>query len=422
LLEKTLRDRLYIKRRLKESRKIGQDFLEFCRKNFLSKSLKEQKNKQLIALLNKYSDFYRKFSVVNIPPWLFLADELSKYIEKEFKFKDSSTFTLLLTPNTPSYTKEEELAVLSLTTEIKEKDIVGFEKTKGFKKLVNKYFWIPFDYLGPQTWDEKHYIEKIRNLFLLDVASLKKKKGKILKLQKKLAKEQKEKIKELRIPRSLVYLFGAMKDIAVLQDEKKAITTEAHYYLQNLFKEIGQRLRMRYSDFYYLLNEEIEDALLNNKNLTNLAKNRYKLSISIVKNGKVKVFQGKEALNFAKEKNVLLPSQEPKGIAKELRGIPASMGRAKGIIRVLLSAAEVGKINAGEILVATMTTPDYVPAMRKASAIITDEGGITCHAAIVSRELKKPCIIGTKIATKVLKDGDLVEVDANKGVVKILKK
>jgi pyruvate,water dikinase len=59
--------------------------------------------------------------------------------------------------------------------------------------------------------------------------------------------------------------------------------------------------------------------------------------------------------------------------------------------------------------------------MQKAAAFVTDEGGLTCHAAIVAREMKKPCIIGTKIATKVLKDGDMVEVDANKGIVKILK-
>ena len=68
-----------------------------------------------------------------------------------------------------------------------------------------------------------------------------------------------------------------------------------------------------------------------------------------------------------------------------------------------------------------MTTPDFVPAMRKAAAIITNEGGITCHAAIVSRELGKPCITGTKIASKVLKDGDMVEVDAEKGIVRIMK-
>jgi pyruvate, water dikinase len=65
-----------------------------------------------------------------------------------------------------------------------------------------------------------------------------------------------------------------------------------------------------------------------------------------------------------------------------------------------------------------MTTPDFVPIMGKAGAIITDEGGITCHAAIVSREMKIPCVVGTEIATKVLKDGDLVEVDADNGVVR----
>jgi pyruvate,water dikinase len=67
-----------------------------------------------------------------------------------------------------------------------------------------------------------------------------------------------------------------------------------------------------------------------------------------------------------------------------------------------------------------MTRPEYVPLMRLALAIVTDEGGITCHAAIVSRELKKPCIIGTKIATQVLHDGDLVEVDADAGVVRVI--
>ena len=65
-----------------------------------------------------------------------------------------------------------------------------------------------------------------------------------------------------------------------------------------------------------------------------------------------------------------------------------------------------------------MTTPDYVPAMRKASAVVTDEGGITCHAAIFSREINKPCVIGTKFATQVLKDGDIVEVDADNGIVR----
>ena len=92
-----------------------------------------------------------------------------------------------------------------------------------------------------------------------------------------------------------------------------------------------------------------------------------------------------------------------------------------GIAKIVKSSKEQDKIRAGDILVTAMTTPDYLPCMNKAVAFVTDEGGITCHAAIVAREMNKPCIIGTKIATQVLKDGDLIEVDANNGIVKILK-
>ena len=105
----------------------------------------------------------------------------------------------------------------------------------------------------------------------------------------------------------------------------------------------------------------------------------------------------------------------------EFSGFVAMRGIAKGMVRIIKRKDQVSLAKDGEIIVSSMTTPDYVPAMKKAVGFITDEGGIMCHAAIIARELKKPCIIGTKIATKVLKDGDLVEVDADKGVVKILK-
>ena len=78
----------------------------------------------------------------------------------------------------------------------------------------------------------------------------------------------------------------------------------------------------------------------------------------------------------------------------------------------------MSKMEYGDILVAWATNPAIVPAMKKAAAIVTNEGGLTCHAAIVSRELNIPCIVGTKIATEVLKDGDIVEVDADNGIVK----
>ena len=79
--------------------------------------------------------------------------------------------------------------------------------------------------------------------------------------------------------------------------------------------------------------------------------------------------------------------------------------------------ADAQKIEDGDILIAPMTIPDYVPYLKKTAGFVTDEGGVTCHAAIVARELKKPCIIGTKFATQVFKDGDMVELDAERGIV-----
>ena len=79
-------------------------------------------------------------------------------------------------------------------------------------------------------------------------------------------------------------------------------------------------------------------------------------------------------------------------------------------------------LHTGEILVTGMTDPRFVPLMKQVGAIVTDAGGMLCHAAIVARELKKPCIVGTKFATQVLKDGDLVEVDADKGEVRVVER
>jgi len=113
---------------------------------------------------------------------------------------------------------------------------------------------------------------------------------------------------------------------------------------------------------------------------------------------------------------------EPEVFNGTLTGTTAHKGVARGSVRIIQEKACIGDIEDGEVLVTHMTGPQFLPAMKKAAAIVTDEGGVTCHAAIVSRELKKPCVIGTKIATQVLKDGDMVEVDAERGVVTIIEK
>ena len=111
------------------------------------------------------------------------------------------------------------------------------------------------------------------------------------------------------------------------------------------------------------------------------------------------------------------PAAESEGDAPLVRGFGASPGIAGGKARLLLKAEEMDRLKAGEILVTTMTTPDMVPAMAQAAAIVTDEGGMTCHAAIVSRELGVPCVVGTRSATKTIAEGAAVTVDGKTGSV-----
>lgn len=104
--------------------------------------------------------------------------------------------------------------------------------------------------------------------------------------------------------------------------------------------------------------------------------------------------------------------------ATEVHGVVAQKGKATGIVRILYTPNDIYKVADGDILVTNMTVPAYVSAMHRAAAFVTNEGGITCHAAILAREMKKPCVIGTKIATHIFADGDMVEVDAEKGIVR----
>lgn len=126
-----------------------------------------------------------------------------------------------------------------------------------------------------------------------------------------------------------------------------------------------------------------------------------------IEKGKIYILQSRPITTIKREEEVKLV----------LEGIGASPGIASGVVKVVHDTSELNKVHEGDIMVATMTTPDMVPAMKRAAGIITDEGGLTCHAAIVSRELGCPAVVGTKHATTVLKDGMLVSIDGERGLV-----
>lgn len=145
---------------------------------------------------------------------------------------------------------------------------------------------------------------------------------------------------------------------------------------------------------------------------------RFKNYAMVVKNAVTELIVDPKAIKELEKKYMVKKKQ-----VSEIQGWMACLGGIiRGKAKICLDKADIGKVNRGDILVAQFTTPDFVPAMEKAAAIVADQGGLSSHAAIVSRELGVPCVIATENGTRVIKDNDLLEIDAKKGIVKILKR
>ena len=226
------------------------------------------------------------------------------------------------------------------------------------------------------------------------------------------------------IPEAMYY-FSIMY-YSVLNDKtSKAILKKAIEFRKNdiFFDKCDKLIR----NSLVAINPKVEG--LESAILLNEITNPPKLSLLIQRKNNFIVIGKKHAkiislFNFLKKNSKYYFKQDriKKELISNIKGIVAYGGHVTGEVIVIDKKEKINKFKNGQIIVSAMTTPELISIIREAKAIVTDEGGMLSHAAIISREMKKPCIIGTKIATQVLKDGDLVEVDADKGVVKIIKK
>ena len=272
------------------------------------------------------------------------------------------------------------------------------------EKIYKKFRWLPCMDLHNKPWTKEGFF-----LHINEFASSTKKEilsyGQLMKKIKFTAKEKN--------------IINIAKRLAYLKDLKDDFRRQGIFHAQPLFGQIAERIGGSISDVSYLLQEEIEELLKENKKLS-------KTTVSERKKGFVIYYDSAKKIRCQSGNDIEMGIKKfglefEKEFVQEIKGRSAFYGKARGKVVIVKSVSDLNKVKKGDILVSITTHPDYVPAMQKAKAIVTDEGGITCHAAIVSRELKKPCIVGTKIATKVLKDGDLVEVNADKGAVEIIK-
>jgi phosphohistidine swiveling domain-containing protein len=343
-----------------------------------------------------------------IDGFMFSADERLNELMKEFalfnKTEESANklFSILSAPVEDSFLNEVENDLVEIVhQQSKGKKIDGLVRAHAVK-----YSYINSGYGGYRPYSEKEVLAKLSE-----------KKDSEKSFPSAQNKKQKSALmKKYSFSPEVLQLVRLTELFTKWQDERKQ-TTQTHVCLEaKLLAVVSKRkninLDVLLACHYFDLVGLLEGNPLNEKVL----KRSKELTLCVFSKGKlVAEVNGKKALDFV---------SSAKGIKGanivHIYGMTVYLGKVTGRAKIVRTFEDSKKVQEGDILVIPMTRPEHTPIMKKAAAIVTDDGGITSHAAIVSRELKKPCIVGTKIATHVLKDGDLVEVNANHAQVNIL--
>ncbi|MBA3046905.1 hypothetical protein KKC83_06095 [Patescibacteria group bacterium] len=207
-------------------------------------------------------------------------------------------------------------------------------------------------------------------------------------------------------------------DFAIARGKQGELYSLIEKELEKLFLLLAKKWNIKSNLLCFLMADEIISHLKKGtKPAKKELKRRQNFYVLFSFTGGTFIIAGREARKIARAVRIKDIKHDSKA---DIKGNSILKGYAKGKVRIVMSENDLNKIKNKDVVVAPMTQVSFAPFLKNISAIITDEGGLTCHAAIISRELGVPCIVGTKIATKVLKDGQIVEVDANKGAVKII--
>ncbi len=297
-------------------------------------------------------------------------------------------------------------------------DKIGKKKIdQKIEAYLKDNFWFKSDFYRSKVVTKKS--------LLIDVAKKIKKdgKGRIKDELKKIRNnyriteiEKKKILKKISFNKRDKINIEFAKRIITWFDRRKTGMSKQFYYLMTMLEDICKLRKIDYDKLANYFDFEMWDFLENGKRVgkKNFKRREEGILLMFKKNQRVQVFYGKIA-----QKMFELGARSD---SEEISGVVASLGQGEkklvGTVKIALNPDKTD-FKKGEILVTSMTRVEFVPLMRKAKAIITDEGGMACHAAIVSRELGLPAIIGTKNATRKLKNGDKVEMDLKSGIIKI---
>jgi len=377
---------------------------EISKKDYSSKT-----DKELIKEFDKFVNYFYRFSSALMLPLRigkFAEEKIIRYLKKKTE-KSEEYFRILTACEKETQGTKELRSMLKMALKLKQKKDISSD----IKKHIKEFGWINTRGFFGDEWTEEDIRERLNLMIKEDLNS----RLNILDKNIKETKKNTEKIlSEIKADTKFREFVAFTKELVYFRTQRMDTFVKSGFLARTLFKEMAKRINLDFHDLFNLMTDEIKDAVINKTDYSKQISERKKGFGFFINNDKCSVLAGKELEEY-KKKNI---REEIDKDITEIKGKMASAGYAKGTAKVLAGKHEINKIQKGDILVVSMTTPDFVPAMEKAAAFVTDEGGILCHAAIISREMEKPCITSTKIATKVLKDGDLVEVDADKGIVR----
>lgn len=392
-------------------------------------------DKQLYKKFNEYYGWYLKVGGVAYICDSFMSsgetDWLQELMEKELKKKYSQKIkeitNELISPTHLSFVLVEEFNLLKIASLVYKKYkfiLPKFNKLdKNLLGLLNlhegKFYWMKNNYYNVEFYSVGQAYSRICKLLLdckknnLDVHKLYLDKQTELKIHRK---NREKLIKNIDLSKSKKNIIKIANLFSQWKDVRKSGVYMGMTIFDKFLEEIASRTDYSKKDLTFTVFPEIENILLKKANLKREIKSRKeKIFFAVKSNGGYVLESGSRANKYydliLKEKNTNM----------EFKGVTACKGLAKGKVHLVLKTEEMNKFKNGEILVTNNTTPEFVPIMKKASAIITEQGGITSHAAVVSREINKPCIIGVKGITEVLQNKQLVKVDADHGIITIIK-
>ena len=376
--------------------------------------LKDINKKNLESFINEYERFCAGL-MLTATLGRIGYETLSKKLKEKGK-SETELDNIIATITYPEENTPLFLSQLDMLEIAKDNKDIGNK----LEKWLEKYQHIPVNFCG-DPWsisDAKKQYEEARTKDVANEIS------RIKENQKQKISDRNKKIKEIN-DTEIEVLALAIAEGTYLNEFRKGIFSRISLKDRPIFKKIAQICGSSdWRDCYFLTSEEMISVLAGVKISLSKLKERRKSAVILRVNKISKVIEGKEAEELWEETKVIIGAKKNSNVdisETTVKGSSACRGNVRGIARLILTPKDFNNLKKDEVLVTTMTSVDFIHVMERASAFVTNEGGIISHAAIISRESHIPCIIGTKIATKVLKDGDLVEVDADKGVVRIIK-